>query len=111
MHVGMSVIFQNPAGNEGDPALDAGAYELEYSMADRAEKLGFDSLWSVEHHLNGYAMCPDPLKFLMYFAGRTTKIRLGTMVVVMPWHHPIRVAEDVSVLDHVSGGRTILGVG
>lgn len=111
MHVGTTVIFQNPAGNQGDPALDAGVYETEYALADRAETLGFDSLWSVEHHLNGYAMCPDPLKFLMYFAGRTKTIRLGTMVVVMPWHDPIRVCEDASVLDHVSGGRTILGVG
>ena len=111
MHVGTSVIFQNPAGNDGDPVLDAGVYQVDYALADRAESLGFDSLFSVEHHLNGYAMCPDPLKFLMYFAGRTKTIRLGTMVVVMPRHDPIRVAEDVSVLDHVSGGRTILGVG
>ncbi len=111
MHVGMTVIFQNPEGNDGNPDLDAGVYETEYAMSDAAEGLGFDSLWSVEHHLNGYAMCPDPLKFLMYFAGRTSRIKLGTMVVVMPWHDPIRVAEDASVLDHVSGGRTILGVG
>ena len=111
MHVGMSVIFQNPQGNAGDPDLDQDVYELEYALADKAESLGFDSLWSVEHHLNGYAMCPDPLKFLMYFAGRTKNIKLGTMVVVMPWHTPLRVAEDVSVLDQVSGGRTILGCG
>ena len=111
MHVGMTSIFQNPQGNGGDPALDAGVYETEYRLSDRAEALGFDSLWGVEHHLNGYAMCPDPLKFLMYFAGRTSHIRLGTMVVVAPWHEALRVAEDLSVLDHVSGGRAILGVG
>lgn len=111
MHVGMSVIFQNPEGNAGDPDLDRDVYEIEYELADKAESLGFDSLWSVEHHLNGYAMCPDPLKLLMYFAGRTRNIRLGTMVVVMPWHTPLRVAEDASVLDQVSGGRLILGCG
>jgi alkanesulfonate monooxygenase SsuD/methylene tetrahydromethanopterin reductase-like flavin-dependent oxidoreductase (luciferase family) len=111
MHVGMTAIFQNPQGNDGDPALDAGVYEAEYAMADQAEAMGFDSLWGVEHHFNGYAMCPDPLKFLTYFAGRTSKVRLGTMVVVAPWHDAVRVAEDSSVLDHVSGGRNILGIG
>jgi alkanesulfonate monooxygenase SsuD/methylene tetrahydromethanopterin reductase-like flavin-dependent oxidoreductase (luciferase family) len=111
MHVGMTAIFQHPDGNDGDPACDAAVYATEYRMADRAEALGFDSLWSVEHHINGYAMCPDPLKFLTYFAGRTTRLRLGTMVVVLPWHDAIRVCEDVSVLDAVSGGRFILGVG
>jgi alkanesulfonate monooxygenase SsuD/methylene tetrahydromethanopterin reductase-like flavin-dependent oxidoreductase (luciferase family) len=111
MHVGMSVIFQNPEGVDGHPARDVGVYELEYAMADRAEALGFDSLWGVEHHFNGYALCPDPLNFLTYFAGRTKHLRLGTMVVVMPWHDCVRVAEDSSVLDHVSGGRNILGIG
>jgi alkanesulfonate monooxygenase SsuD/methylene tetrahydromethanopterin reductase-like flavin-dependent oxidoreductase (luciferase family) len=80
-------------------------------LADRAESLGFDSLWGVEHHFNGYAVCPDPLAFLHYFAGRTKHIRLGTMVVVLPWHDPVRIAEACSVLDHISGGRNILGVG
>lgn len=111
MHVGMTVIFQNPAGIDGDPRLDADVYTLEYGMADRAEALGFDSLWGVEHHFNGYAVCPDPLAFLHYFAGRTTRIRLGTMVTVLPWHNPVRIAEASSVLDHISGGRNILGVG
>jgi alkanesulfonate monooxygenase SsuD/methylene tetrahydromethanopterin reductase-like flavin-dependent oxidoreductase (luciferase family) len=111
MHVGMTAIFQNPEGNDGNPDLDAGVYAAEYAMADKAEALGFDSLWGVEHHFNGYAMCPDPLKFLTYFAGRTQKIKLGTMVVVAPWHDAVRVAEDSSVLDHVSGGRNILGIG
>jgi alkanesulfonate monooxygenase SsuD/methylene tetrahydromethanopterin reductase-like flavin-dependent oxidoreductase (luciferase family) len=111
MHVGMSAIFQNPEGNDGDPGLDAGVYDTEYKMADRAEALGFDSLWGVEHHFNGYAMCPDPLQFLTYFAARTRKIKLGTMVVVAPWREPVRIAESCSVLDQVSGGRLVLGLG
>ena len=111
MHVGNAIIFQHPDGNDGDQSGDAGVYETEYKLADRVEDLGFDSLWGVEHHFDGYAMCPDPLKFLTYFAGRTERVKLGTMVVVAPWHDPIRVAEDSSVLDIVSGGRNILGIG
>jgi alkanesulfonate monooxygenase SsuD/methylene tetrahydromethanopterin reductase-like flavin-dependent oxidoreductase (luciferase family) len=111
MHVGNAVIFQHPDGNGGDPSKDASVYATEYKLADRVEALGFDSLWGVEHHFDGYAMCPDPVKFLSYFAGRTSRVKLGTMVVVSPWHDPIRVAEDCSALDIVSGGRMILGIG
>jgi alkanesulfonate monooxygenase SsuD/methylene tetrahydromethanopterin reductase-like flavin-dependent oxidoreductase (luciferase family) len=56
-------------------------------------------------------MCPDPLQFLTYMAGRTQKVKLGSMVVVLPWHDPMRVAEQVSMLDHLSNGRLILGLG
>jgi alkanesulfonate monooxygenase SsuD/methylene tetrahydromethanopterin reductase-like flavin-dependent oxidoreductase (luciferase family) len=56
-------------------------------------------------------MSPDPLQFLTYMAGCTDQIKLGTMVVVLPWHDPLRVAEQVSVLDNLSGGRLILGLG
>jgi alkanesulfonate monooxygenase SsuD/methylene tetrahydromethanopterin reductase-like flavin-dependent oxidoreductase (luciferase family) len=56
-------------------------------------------------------MCPDVLQFLSYMAGRTRHVKLGSMVVVLPWHDPIRVAEQVSVLDHISNGRFILGLG
>ena len=66
------------------------------------EPLGFDSIWSVEHHFDDYTMCPDVLQFLSYYAGRTKTIELGSMVVVLPWHDPIRVAEQVSVIDHMS---------
>jgi alkanesulfonate monooxygenase SsuD/methylene tetrahydromethanopterin reductase-like flavin-dependent oxidoreductase (luciferase family) len=111
MHVGNSFIFAHPDGLDGGQAGDAAVYASEYRLADRAEQLGFDSVWGVEHHFNGYAMCPDPLKFLTYVAARTSRVKLGSMVVVAPWHHPIRVAEDVSVLDQISGGRVILGMG
>jgi len=56
-------------------------------------------------------MCPDVLQFLTYMAGRTTRAQLGSMVVVLPWHDPMRVAEEVAMLDNISDGRLILGLG
>jgi alkanesulfonate monooxygenase SsuD/methylene tetrahydromethanopterin reductase-like flavin-dependent oxidoreductase (luciferase family) len=107
MHVGYSVIFQGSA----DPAADGEVWRDEIALADRAEPLGFDSIWSVEHHFTSYTMCPDPLTFLSFMAGRTRQIKLGSMVVVLPWHDPIRVAEQVVMLDTMSGGRFVLGLG
>lgn len=107
MHVGMSVFFQNLDGAH----TDAEVYRHELGMADLAEPLGFDSLWSAEHHFNGYTMCPNVAQFLTYMAGRTSRVQLGSMVTVLPWHDPIRATEELVMLDHVSGGRAILGMG
>src|ERR1700735_4275273 len=107
MHVGMAVIFQG----QGDGRTDRNVYRNELRLGDLAEPLGFESIWGVEHHFTDYTMCPDVLQYLSYFAGRTTSIKLGSMVVVLPWHDPMRVAEQVSMLDHMSGGRFILGLG
>ncbi len=107
MHVGMASIFQNP----GRHTTDREVYEQDMRLACLAEPLGFDSVWTVEHHFTDYTMCPDPLQFLTYMAGRTTRVQLGSMVVVLPWHDPMRVAEQISMLDHLSGGRLILGLG
>jgi alkanesulfonate monooxygenase SsuD/methylene tetrahydromethanopterin reductase-like flavin-dependent oxidoreductase (luciferase family) len=52
-------------------------------------------------------MCPNVAQFLTYMAGRTRKVKLGSMVMVLPWHDLVRLAEEVSVLDHLSGGRVI----
>src|SRR5581483_4099011 len=90
---------------------DDEVYRDDLRLADLAEPLGFGSIWTVEHHFTGYTMVPDPFEFLSYMAGRTTSTRLGTMVVVLPWHDPLRVAEQVSMLDALSGGRVILGIG
>jgi alkanesulfonate monooxygenase SsuD/methylene tetrahydromethanopterin reductase-like flavin-dependent oxidoreductase (luciferase family) len=81
------------------------------AMVLQAEPLGFDSVWTVEHHFTDYTMSPDPLQFLTYVAARTQRVLLGSMVIVLPWHDPIRVAEQISVLDHLSDGRVILGLG
>ncbi|MBM3651021.1 MAG: LLM class flavin-dependent oxidoreductase [Alphaproteobacteria bacterium] len=67
MHVGMAVVFQNT-----DRALsDRQIYLNELALADMAEPLGFDSIWSVEHHFTDYTMCPDVVQFLSYMAGGT----------------------------------------
>ena len=107
MHVGTGIIFQAQRGRLGDREV----YQRELALGDLAEPLGFESLWGVEHHFTDYTMCPDVLQHLTYFAGRTTHVQLGSMVVVLPWHDPMRVAEQVAVLDHVSNGRAVLGIG
>src|SRR5229473_2862723 len=107
MHVGMAAVFQNP----GQAQSDRDVYLNELRLAELAEPLGFESVWGVEHHFTDYTMCPDVLQFLSYMAGRTRHVQLGSMVVVLPWHDPMRVAEQVAMLDHLSGGRLILGLG
>ncbi len=107
MRIGMAAICQNPF----DERSDGDVYANELRLASLAEPLGFDSLWSVEHHFTDYTMVPDVLQFLSYFAGRTSRIQLGSMVVVLPWHDPMRAAEEISLIDHMSGGRFILGIG
>jgi len=107
MHVGMAPIFQNPERRRADGEV----YRDDLRLADLAEPLGFQSIWGVEHHFTDYTMCPDVLQFLTYMAGRTRRAQLGSMVVVLPWHDPLRVAEQVAMLDHLSGGRVIFGIG
>lgn len=107
MHVGMSTVFQSPQRTISDHQV----YQNELALADLAEPLGFQSVWGVEHHFTDYTMCPDVIQFLSYMAGRTQQVQLGSMVMVLPWHDPMRAAEEVSMLDNLSGGRTILGIG
>jgi alkanesulfonate monooxygenase SsuD/methylene tetrahydromethanopterin reductase-like flavin-dependent oxidoreductase (luciferase family) len=107
MHVGMGVIFQAL----GEGRTDRAVYQNELRLGDLAEPLGFESIWGVEHHFTDYTMCPDVLQFLTYYAARTQRVQLGSMVVVLPWHDPLRVAEQVSVLDHLCNGRFVLGIG
>ena len=107
MHVGFAPLFQNL----GAPIPDHEVYRHELAMAEGAEDMGFDSVWSVEHHFTDYTMVPDVVQFLSYMAGRTRHVQLGSMVIVLPWHDPVRVAEQITMLDALSGGRMILGVG
>ena len=107
MHVGFGPIFQNTSGTMSDHEC----VRHELALADLAEPLGFDSIWQPEHHFTDYEMTPNVLQFLTYMAGRTKRVRLGSMVVILPWHNPLRVVEEVTLLDHYSDGRAILGMG
>ena len=76
----------------------------------RAEDLGFDSVWMEEHHSVTDHYWPSPLPVLAGFATRTTRMRLGTDILVAPFYHPVRLAEDAVMLDVMSGGRFVLGI-
>ena len=90
---------------------DADVVHEHFALGDLVEPLGFDSLWALEHHFTGYAMSPAPTQLLAYFAGRTKRIALGTGVIVLPWHDPVRVAEQIALLDIMCGGRCLFGFG
>ena len=106
MRVGIAL---NMLSQEGRP--DATVLAEHLALGDLAEPLGFDSLFALEHHFTGYAMSPSPTQLLSYFAGRTKRITLGTAVIVLPWHDPVRIAEEIALLDILSGGRCLLGFG
>jgi probable F420-dependent oxidoreductase len=75
----------------------------------RAEDLGFDSVWMEEHHSVADHYWPSPMTVLAGFATRTARLTLGTDIVVAPFHHPVRLAEDAAMVDIMSGGRLVLG--
>jgi alkanesulfonate monooxygenase SsuD/methylene tetrahydromethanopterin reductase-like flavin-dependent oxidoreductase (luciferase family) len=96
------------------PALsDREIFNQELNLARIADETGFDAVWTIEHHFTPYTMVTNPLQYLTYIAGITKRVDLGTMVVVLPWHNPVRVAEDVNMLDAFLGpNRNIIcGVG
>jgi alkanesulfonate monooxygenase SsuD/methylene tetrahydromethanopterin reductase-like flavin-dependent oxidoreductase (luciferase family) len=91
------------------PLQDLYREHLEESVL--AEQLGFDNVWASEHHFSPDAWNPSPITFLTAVAARTARIRVGTYVLLLPLHNPVRVAEDIAVLDNISNGRVDLPVG
>jgi probable F420-dependent oxidoreductase len=92
------------------PIEGGGFYREALEEVTRAEELGFDSVWMEEHHSVTNHYWPSPLTVLAGFATRTSRMTLGTDIVVAAFHHPVRLAEDVAMLDVMSGGRFILGI-
>ena len=107
MRVGLLMVFQNFE----DRISDTEAWERDIHLAGLAEPLGFDMLSAVEHHFFNYAMCPDNTQFLAHMAAKTESIGLLTGAVILPWHNPLRVVERMIVLDHLSKGRALFGIG
>ena len=97
------------------PHTDDHEYRVFWETMEQielADRLGFDSVWTVEHHfLNEFSYCSAPEVFLACVAQRTSNIRVGHGVVVLPFNHPVRVAERIAVLDIMSNGRVEFGTG
>ena len=116
MKVGVSLFAQNyvdwdrfEAGKAGSPSrpqpiTDAQIYREQFQLGRLVEPLGFDSLWTVEHHFTPYTMINNPTQFLAYFAGCTTH-RHGHHGVGAALARPVEVAEGFVALDHMLGGR------
>ena len=91
--------------------IEGGHYYREaLDEVTRAEALGFDSAWMEEHHAVTNHYWPSPLPVLAGFATRTSRLMLGTDILVAPFYHPVRLAEDIALLDVMSGGRITLGI-
>src|SRR5215207_2798875 len=86
-------------------------YESTLTQMLAAESLGYHSVWFAEHHFIDYGLCPAPPVLAAFVAARTTTLRLGMGVSLLPLHHPVDLAEQLAVLDVVSGGRLDVGVG
>ena len=76
-----------------------------------AEQAGFDAAWYAEHHFNNYSLSPSPLMTVAHCAGKTSKIRLGSAVCILPLYHPARFLAEVGFVDTLSNGRLELGIG
>ena len=109
MQVGVQMIFQSWGYDKSVTDADVVADEIRLGVL--ADELGFHALWPVEHHFNDYSFCPDNTVFLAHMAARTERILLGTGAVILPWNQPLRVAEKIALLDHLSGGRVLFGMG
>src|SRR6185503_1246936 len=86
-------------------------YDSDMQQMLAAESLGYQSVWIAEHHFNDYGLCPAPPVLAAYLAARTTTLRFGMGVSLLPLHHPVDLAEQLAVLDVVSGGRLDVGIG
>ncbi|MBL8382333.1 MAG: LLM class flavin-dependent oxidoreductase [Burkholderiales bacterium] len=105
-------LFGGATAQGSDVVIDSSRdyrHYVDYVCA--AEALGFHSVFMVEHHFTGFNQVSASLTFLSYLAARTSRMRLGTAVAVLPWHNPVLLAEQAATVDLLSGGRLDFGVG
>ena len=108
MDVGMMMVF---ASYGWDDCSDDRVWKEEIRLARLAADSGFDCLWSAEHHFNDYSFVPDNIQLMSYLTARHPHMDVGTAAVILPWHDPLRVAENAAVLDLLSGGKFRFGMG
>jgi alkanesulfonate monooxygenase SsuD/methylene tetrahydromethanopterin reductase-like flavin-dependent oxidoreductase (luciferase family) len=106
MDIGTFLLMQSPSAGASEEVYARG---IEQALA--AETLGFRNVWLGEHHFSTYGYLSRPLQFATYIAAKTTRLRVETAVIVVPLHHPLIVAEEIAMLDILSGGRADIGLG
>lgn len=106
MNFGTFLLMQSPSARSSQEM-----YARAIDLAQAAEALGFHTVWLAEHHFSTYGYLSRPAQLAAFIAARTSRIRVGTAVIVVPLHHPLVVAEDIATLDQVSGGRLDVGLG
>src|SRR5260370_37281343 len=106
--VGYQFDFRNPPGSG---LSFAELYREMFRQAERAEELGFDSLWLTEHHFTDDGYLPSMIPMASALAARTQRVTIGTYVLLVPLYHPVTLAEDAAVTDVISNGRLRLAFG
>jgi|SRR5581483_7156358 len=86
-------------------------YDNAVEQVKAAEAAGFEIAWFAEHHFSNYCVCPSPLMMLARLAGETKRIRLGSAVVVTPLYDPVRLISEIGMVDALTHGRLVLGIG
>lgn len=107
----LTFAFQaSPASDRAD-LPDHALYRDVVEFCGLGAELGFESVWMLEHHFSDYFPTPSPLLFLAHIARELPDLGLGTAVLVLPWYHPLRLAEELSMLNSLTRGRLHIGVG
>src|SRR5919198_4201831 len=106
MRFGLFLLAAQFPGQDHTTVLDS-----TVAAAVAAEQAGFDDVWIAEHHFMSYGICPSAITLAGYLLGATRRIAVGTAVSVLSTQHPVALAEQAALLDHLSGGRFRLGVG
>ena len=106
MDIGTFLLMQSPSARSSKEI-----YARGIELAQAAETLGFRNVWLAEHHFSTYGYLSRPAQLATYLAAKTTRLRVGTAVIVVPLHHPLVVAEEIAMLDVLSGGRLDVGLG
>ena len=108
----VSILFVSHPDHLTEPYPHQGVHERVTREVMEAEEDGFDAIWIAEHHFsNKYGIMPDPFSYLGYLAAKTSRIKLGSAVMVVPLHHPLRIVENAAFIDILSQGRFQLGLG
>ena len=106
MDIGTFLLMQSPSARSSEEI-----YARGLELAQAAESLGYRNVWLGEHHFSTYGYLSRPVQLATYIAAKTTRLRVGTAVIVVPLHHPLIIAEEIAMLDLLSGGRCDIGLG